>query len=391
VAKDQQPRRPETPSGNAEVPGGPDVRSKILISLLGVTGPPSGAWTRFEGIFPHVPALMPDVEFVVVSARPDIGQVLPLCDNVTLIRRDPDDGRLAMLRRTRVLHTLVRELQPDVIHLEAFPVVQQKTARTCVTWHDLREFDLSSAYGSTRGAQLKRWIQRQQAKRVDRIISVSEWTRSMMLDVLEVQPDRITVVPNPAPRPSGGAADTLDGWRPDQTSFVLALGHLEPRKNLRVLIEATRSAAWPSGCQLVIAGLDLGEGQALRRAAEGTDITFLGSVPEATKWGLLRGASCVLVPSTLEGFGLVALESLSVGTPVLAADCAALPEVVGAPETLLNPDDPEQWARQVAKILAEPSWTEQQLELQLQRAAHFSPARSAERLAEVYRSLLNPS
>ncbi len=78
--------------------------------------------------------------------------------------------------------------------------------------------------------------------------------------------------------------------------------------------------------------------------------TFLGPVSEGDKWWLLAHAEIVAVPSLLEGFGIVALEAILAGTPVLVADTSALPEVVGNPLAVLPPDDHEAWSQRIREL-----------------------------------------
>ncbi len=84
-------------------------------------------------------------------------------------------------------------------------------------------------------------------------------------------------------------------------------------------------------------------------------MTQLGHVPDAALPGLYAGALAFVLPSRYEGFGLTALEAMACGTPVVVADRAALPEVVGTAGVLVDPDDPPAIAAAVLGALDDPA------------------------------------
>jgi len=131
--------------------------------------------------------------------------------------------------------------------------------------------------------------------------------------------------------------------------FVLAVGTVEPRKGIDVLLEAF-SRLDGSGARLVIAGpRGWGEVPDLDRPG----VVALGRVDEATLDGLYRHAAVLAVPSRTEGFGLPVLEAMARGCPVVASDAGALPEVVGDAGILVPAGDPEALAAALGALLAD--------------------------------------
>jgi glycosyltransferase involved in cell wall biosynthesis len=126
--------------------------------------------------------------------------------------------------------------------------------------------------------------------------------------------------------------------------YVLALGTVEPRKNLPVLVEAFDAvAAADPDVALVIAGQD-GWGSdaftaACDRATHRSRIRRLGYVDDAGRADLLAGAAVLAYPSRYEGFGFPPLEAMAAGVPVVASTGGAVPEVVGDAALLVDPDD----------------------------------------------------
>jgi glycosyltransferase involved in cell wall biosynthesis len=100
---------------------------------------------------------------------------------------------------------------------------------------------------------------------------------------------------------------------------------------------------------------------------------------------LLRGADALVHPSLYEGFGLVVLEAMGRGTPVVAADATALPETAGGAAELCDPLDPADIARAIRAVLDDP---EQYVRLGHARADEFSWERTARATRAVYEELL---
>jgi glycosyltransferase involved in cell wall biosynthesis len=132
-----------------------------------------------------------------------------------------------------------------------------------------------------------------------------------------------------------------------QNPSVLALGTIEPRKNLAMLIRAWKT----SSLDLVIAGQDGWKMQDVENEIlklnqeQKTRFHRLPEITDEDKRQLLAAAEIVAVPSLDEGFGLVALEALQSGTNVVASNRGALPEVVGNAGVLLDPLDEKAWAQ----------------------------------------------
>lgn len=140
--------------------------------------------------------------------------------------------------------------------------------------------------------------------------------------------------------------------------YAVAVGTIEPRKNLVALVRAfaaARKRVGPFG--LVIAGPEGWKTGAFWRAVDASefadDIQVLGFVPAADRPALLAGAACALSVSSYEGFGLPALEAMAVGTPVVAAQVSSLPEVTNDAALLIDPERPAQIADALTAVLTD--------------------------------------
>jgi glycosyltransferase involved in cell wall biosynthesis len=185
------------------------------------------------------------------------------------------------------------------------------------------------------------------ARRALAVVTVSEFSRRELLELGGLDGGRVTVIPGgvgeqftPHADPAA-VARRLELKRP----YVLTIATADARKNLQALVPAA-AALERHGIELVWAG-DTRPYFAEIPAAAG--LRRLGYVAEGDLPGLYRGALAFVLPSRYEGFGLTCLEAMACGTPVVAADRAALPETCGDAALLVDPDDQDAVAAAVVR------------------------------------------
>lgn len=174
------------------------------------------------------------------------------------------------------------------------------------------------------------------ARRARHVITVSQWSRAELVEVLGLAPQAVTVIAGGVDERFHPGADPapVRAVHRLERPYVLAVGTRIARKNLAALETAARHLE-SAGIELVVAG----SGRPYLRAEEGAPGRLLGYVDDAHLPGLYAGARALVMPSLYEGFGLPCLEAMAAGTPVVAADRAALPETCGDAALLVDPAD----------------------------------------------------
>jgi glycosyltransferase involved in cell wall biosynthesis len=277
-----------------------------------------------------------------------------------LLRELPDVRRLSFGGAGRA-STVARELvwypavlpwaDVDVLHCPTYRGPLRSRAPLVVTVHDLAVFRHPETFNRWTRTVSPLFVPRV-LRAARRVIAVSEFTRRELVELLRVPEEKIRVVPNGVEDEFGADGEVADG------DYVLAVGTLEPRKNLARLVEAAR-----------------------RADVELNGVRWLGEVPDGELARLYRGALCLAYPSLYEGFGIPVLEAMACGTPVVTSAGGATEEVAGGAAVLVDPLDPSSIAGGIAEAVAR---REELRREGLERARRFTWADAARATRAVY-------
>lgn len=296
------------------------------------------------------------------------------------------------LRSSAVWDERLRAVEADVFQAETLPVPRVNACPMTLTLHDLRDLERGSPIARRLFARV---ALSKQLRRVARVVAVSEFTARQVRQRLVVAPERVTVVANAPDADLARVTDERDlqGLRNRwnlPSRFVLALGHLERRKGLDRLVVAMGELRVRDDMHhvgLVLAGHDReGIGPRLETAAHafGVRLVRTGGVTSSERSGLLSLASVLAIPSRVEGFGIVPLEAMKVGLPVVYARESALPETIGDAGLAVDADDAAAFADALARVLQDGALRAVLIERGDRRVAGASWLESARTLHRVW-------
>lgn len=306
-----------------------------------------GSRTWLLELLRRAPALAPDITFVVYTAEPAATRtLLPDAEHRRLAPSGP-------LRRNLVdLPLAVRRDELDLLVTQYFTPLG-RPSRHVVVVHDIL-FETHPQFFPPRTRWRNKLLVRWSARRARLVLTVSEYSRGEITRAYELPPNRVAVVHNGVAAPGEGAARP-PAVVPPGAPYALAVGRLEPRKNMRLLLDALDLVPDPAA-RLVIVGRDDFESAAvLDRIATDPRVLHLVDVTDDELSSLYRHAAALVFPSLGEGWGIPVLEALASGTPVIASDRTAVPEAGGDVCTYFDPDAadaPARLARLVEEALA---------------------------------------
>ena len=299
------------------------------------------------------------------------------------------------------------DIKTDIMHWTApLPLIEPRIANV-YTLHDLIPLRLPFTTLDNKRAYYD--LCKKILDRADRVFTVSEHSRQDIIRLLGASEDRVVntyqAVDVPArflERSADDVAGELAGaFGLEARGYFLYFGALEPKKNLRRIVEAFLSS--DVKVPLVIVGrpwLDAEQKRRLRGKAAEPEVvpeallSLSGRVrryeylPFPSLMTLIQGARATLFPSLYEGFGLPVLEAMQLGTPVLTSTAGSLPEVAGDAALMVDPYDVDAIRRGIVALDSDADLRNDLTEKGRRQAASFSVERYRKRLQEAYAPLL---
>jgi glycosyltransferase involved in cell wall biosynthesis len=285
----------------------------------------------------------------------------------------------------------------DAFHMTfPLPVRIKGSAKKIVTIHDVIPLRLPYTTTDDKMEMLRR--HRLAATEADLIFTVSEFSKSDIVKLLDVDPDKIVVTYQPSrfapirPPEMRDRNKALRRYDLRDRGYVLFVGAIEPKKNLGRLLKAFVEA--DIDVPLVVVGPrgwmwaeEIGWAVDSKDPAVAKKIIFLNHLtPEELRF-VYSGALAVTFPSLYEGYGLPLVEAMSFGVPVLTSRSSSLPEVCGDAALYVDPFDVRDMREKIERLVGDEPLRDYLSQRGLQRAQQLSPANFAEQVAGGYRQI----
>lgn len=294
---------------------------------------------------------------------------------------------------TKKITVIKTKNKPEIFHLTTPWPIKVVGAKTVVTIHDLipLKVPFTTLDLKVHFYELFKWA----AESADLILSVSEHTKKDIMEIYDVPEQKIKVTYQ-----SFKGADIeidqddakvyLNSKKLEAEKYILFVGNIEPKKNIKQLIRAF--AYIQKGYKLAIVGhkawMSKSQLVGLKTYLNKKEYVMLDYVNEEELAMLYSNAFCMVFPSLYEGFGLPVLEAMQNDCPVICSDRSSLPEVGGDAALYVDPYKFTDIREQLNKLIANPELRLEMIEKGRKRVEFFSPENYAKRLNEAYEGLV---
>ena len=333
--------------------------------------------------------------FIFVSPGPD--HCLNESDNMHIVElRCPSYPLWEQVALPRA----VARVRPDLLHCTSNTAPVKCPVPLVLTLHDIiflekRQSSSRSLYQEM-GWHYRRLVVPRILSECRKIITVSNFECNRIREALNLPKDRLTAVYNgysPHFRQMPPAPEIVHKYIPSD-DYLFFLGNTDPKKNTPRVLKAYGLYLRKSGHKRPLLIADLKE-EAIDGilSAEGIKevkpyLSFPGYIPNADLAALYNGAFAFLYPSLRESFGIPMLESMACGTPVIAGNTSAMPEIAGEGALLADPLDENDIARKILLLEEDDTFYQQQVDYGLERVKLFSWRKSAEALLKIYKEII---
>jgi glycosyltransferase involved in cell wall biosynthesis len=282
---------------------------------------------------------------------------------------------------------------PDIWHMTTPLPIKIKGAKTVVTIHDLiplkvpfTTLDVKNNFYS-----LFKWV----CKTADLILAVSEQTKKDIIEIYKVPEDKIQVTWQSVKQIEykedlGFERKYLKANKIQKEKYVLFVGNIEPKKNIKSLITAMSFV--DEDVKLVIVGKKawLWEDQLknLSKYLKKKRVKFMDYVDDDELAVLYRNATCLVFPSIYEGFGLPVLEAMQHDCPVICSGITSLPEVAGDAALYIDAYNYKDIRSKITALINDKKLRQSMIEKGRKRVDFFSPENYAKRLEQAYSHVL---
>ena len=369
---------------------------RIGIDARALSEPGGGEETYTRNVIRALAAVDLDNDYTLFLSPPPPETPLPGAERMRRVVVQPRD-RLVRLLVTFPL-ALARE-RIDVVHAQN-TVPPLSPAPAVVTVHDI-SYERYPQFFVAAEVRRLRLLMPLMVRRAAVVLTVSEFSRRDLMRRYGVPPDKVVVAPDAVdssfrPLHDEARLATVRARYGTGERFILCVGNVQPRKNLKTLIAAyvRLRRAGATRHKLVLVGRKTWLFDEIFAAARASgyadDLIFTDYVPDEDLVVLYNAADVFVYPSIFEGFGIPPLEAMACGTPVVTSNTSSLPEVVGDAALTVDPLDGEALAGAIATLLGDDELRAELSARGCRRAAIFSWESTARIILGAYQRVYRP-
>jgi len=372
---------------------------RIAVNLIPLEGL-QGIETFAENVIQAIAEKYPDVELFLILHKnsPHFFKEFSYAQVKNFFLSTPRLGKLSeVIMQQFCIYPLLRELKPDLLFSPS-PFMPAFFNRNVVVIHDCAYDRFREELPNTWRRVFIRGTYFLAKLRALKIITVSEFSKRELIELYKINPDRIDVIYEAAPKlpmvTDEVQQKTLKKFSLGDSPYFFYVGNMRPRKNLPRMIEAFRlfSENYP-GYKFVIAGkIDKRFSEPLQVVEEAgikDRVIFTGFVTQEEKVALYKGSLSLFFCSLYEGFGLPVLESQSLGVPVITSSASSLPEVAGSGALYADPLDAENMAKRLEAIVLNDKLRAELTQKGFENLNRFSWEKTAENLFSIFHGLVH--
>lgn len=294
-----------------------------------------------------------------------------------------------------VLPVQIKQKHVDLLHMPAFYAPVYKTRPTVITIHDMVWFDHAEYFPIWQRTYMRLFVPIT-AKNADAVIVDSESTRQDLIKKLQIPARKVHVTHLGVSKHFSVVPDAhvqKNKLKYELDEYILIVGSVEPRKNLRRLLIAFAElrGKYPNVI-LVHVGTSTWQSsdvfQLIEKMELSRSVRFLWNLPQEDLIALYNGALFFVFPSLYEGFGLPVIEAMACGCPVITSNISSLPEVAGEAAELINPYDTNQIREAMEALYQNEEKRQDLVQKGLIHANSFSWERCARETMAVYDEVL---
>src|SRR5690349_8180688 len=277
----------------------------------------------------------------------------------------------------------------DVVHSLGYVVPLASRGRHVVTVHDVNYLG-HKGWRTGIGRTAFRFFAERSVKKADRVIAVSEFSKSEIMRHMRVAAGKVSVVHSAGRDPVSTTNASTEFIRGFTRPYVMAFSALSAHKNIARLIEAFGKIVGDVEHDLVLVGhmpVKSAHRAELESKVQHERIHFTGYLPDADVAALMQNASAFAFPSLYEGFGLPLLDAQNAGVPVVCSSAGALPEVAGDGAVIFDPLSVDDMANALKRVLLDVDLRDRLITRGYENAKKFSWDATARQTLGIYDSV----